>query len=158
MKKLTLFLCILFIYNMSDAAILDSIQTKITVIDTSSTFKQMYADFNSALNTLGNGLKVGSEKVYNVLVKQQLVYSIVGTIALLCSLISLFFWLTKAKSGEVWAQGSDMTSVGIFRGMQFVFSVFTLGASIFNIIPIITGYINPDFGAMTDIIEMACYE
>jgi hypothetical protein len=60
--------------------VIDSTKAAINSIDTSSNFKMVYEDARAGLIGLAKALRVGVEHVYVVLVRQQLVQSITGTV------------------------------------------------------------------------------
>lgn len=104
---------------------------------------------------LAAGLKVGAEHVYQVLVKQQIVKSIIW---LLIAIISGFFvgnWFKAYKNKtEEWTDNyEDVTFIGVVRGLQICLGLVLLVASIINIDVIVTGLINPEYGAIKEIIN-----
>lgn len=160
MKKYLLLILISFMsissFSQTDSSsILDKIKTLPKQLDTSSTFKQMYGDVKQAIQGIAKGLKVGAEHVYIILVRQQVVRSIVYLIMVLLTIYFLKSWLKAYKNKEEhWVDyDSDPTFIGVFRVVQLIISVILLGISIFNIDTIITGFVNPEYGAITDIME-----
>ena len=135
-------------------AIKDSAIQSVKEIDTSSTFKAMYSDFKYGITALAASLKVGAEHVYEVLVKQQIVYSIIWTIVLIIGITFISIWLYRYKDEEEeWTDG-DATALGVFRTMQVFLGSILFIIGIMNIDTIITGFINPEYGALKDVIEM----
>jgi hypothetical protein len=176
MKKrtaiITLMLLIISIFNISyqakatsiDSLVTGAKQTAVAIkdsaiqsvkeIDTSSTFKAMYSDFKYGITALAASLKVGAEHVYEVLVKQQIVYSIIWTIVLIIGIVFISIWLYRYKDDkEEWTDG-DATALGVFRTMQVFLGILLFIIGIMNIDTIITGFINPEYGALKDVIDM----
>lgn len=140
----------------------DSAVAKVSQVDTSSTFKLMYSDFKQGIVALASSLKVGAEHVYGVLVKQQIVYGVVYLFIFLLGIYLTINWLKNYKNkDEEWTtpppnsySSSDVTGLGVFRTIQIIVATVLLGIGIFNIDNIMTGFINPEYGAIQDVIEM----
>jgi hypothetical protein len=177
MKKrtaiITLMLLIISIFNISyqakatsiDSLVTNAKQTAVAIkdsaiqsvkeIDTSSTFKAMYTDFKYGITALAASLKVGAEHVYEVLVRQQVVYSIIWTIVLIIGIVFISIWLYRYKDDkEEWEDGASMTGICVFRSLQVFLGILLFIIGILNIDTIITGFINPEYGALKDVIEM----
>lgn len=144
MKKL-LILSIFLISGMNVFAQNKQDTTKITV-------REVYNDAKQVLSELGNALKVGSEHVYEVLVKQQLVSSITNVILylLIIPTILLSIYFTKKTDFD------DEKTIPIF-----VIAVLLGACSIILIIKFvvsldgtITGFVNPEYGAINQIMEL----
>lgn len=139
-----------FVTELKDSAV-----QSVKEIDTSSTFKQMYSDFKQGIVALASSLKVGAEHVYEVLVRQQIVYGVVFLIVLLIGIYLTTNWLKNYKNkDEEWSDGTDPTGIGFFRTIQIIVAVIMMGIGIFHIDTIMTGFINPEYGAIQDVIEM----
>ena len=132
----------------------DSAVAKVNEIDTSSTFKTMYSDFKQGIVALASSLKVGAEHVYGVLVRQQIVYGIVYLIIFLMGVLLINNWIRKYKSDEEWSDGDEPTGLGVIRIFQVIVAFALLLIGIVNIDVIMTGFINPEYGAIKDVIEM----
>jgi hypothetical protein len=120
------------------------------------TFDRVYSDVKSAVSGIGSALKVGAEHVYEVLVKQQFVQSITGlfTLIFIWAILSLLVWKLP-KNRDFYFDELDLPHIytfllGIGLIVGSIFSVvYTVG-----IIPvIITGFINPEYGAIREILE-----
>jgi hypothetical protein len=136
-------------------AIKDSAIQSVKEIDTSSTFKVMYSDFKYGITALAASLKVGAEHVYEVLVKQQIVYSIIWTIVLIIGIVFISIWLYRYKDDkEEWEDRASVTGIGVFRTMQVFVGILLFIFGILHIDTIITGFINPEYGALKDVIDM----
>lgn len=178
MKKLFLFLVILFttisttfaqsgaaagamtVINSAKQSISEAVDSTkkavkdgATFIDTSSNFKTIYTDIKTNIGALASALKVGAEHVYYVLVKQQVVNSIVW---LIVAIIVIFGFRGMLKY-TTWCRENkiDEDNVGHTFGLLFgwVFTVIAVGIVIFHIDVIVTGFVNPEYGAIMDIVN-----
>ena len=138
-----------FVMEMKDSAV-----ASVKQFDTSSTFKTMYSDFKQGIVALASSLKVGAEHVYGVLVRQQIVYGIVYLIIFLMGVLLINNWIRKYKSDEKWSDGDEPTGLGVIRIFQVIVAFALLLIGIVNIDVIMTGFINPEYGAIKDVIEM----
>jgi len=120
------------------------------------TFKQVYTDIKSGLVALGESLKVSSEHVYEILVKQQVVDAFYYLMLGLLSLFLIISFFKKYKSNEQWSTEDEKnpTGVGIIRVLQMVLGCFIFLIFLFSIDTIITGFINPEYGAIKQILEI----
>lgn len=124
----------------------------INFVDTSSTFKNIYKDVKSGITGLAEGLKVGAEHVYIILVKQQVVKAVSWLIYFIL-LILLGFILYEL--GVKLFSYCDEDNPALF-----LYSVFIGGGylalvivGILNLDVIVSGIINPEYGAIMDIIN-----
>lgn len=151
----------------------DSVKTSvvsgINIVDTSSNFKAIYTDVKTGIAALSSALKVGAEHVYTVLVKQQIVNSISNIILILIFFISSIMLYKEAgkkytthrervKSKDRYDSALDQTSQGVGCillniGAAILF-IATIGVFTNTYNSIISGIINPHYGAMKDIIEI----
>lgn len=116
------------------------------------TFTKVYSDIKSGITALSSSLKVGSEHVYEVLVRQQLVESITSLIILILSLIGFILSHKIFKKGfkDDWDEdGLWLTFIFICipTAVFFVYNVFTINS-------MITGFVNPEYGAIKEILEV----
>lgn len=168
MKKLLLIVLTLITFNSYSNELLDKakeISTEIvdsakqavkettTFVDTSSNFKMLYSDLKTGLSALAESLKVGAEHVYIILVKQQVVNSITW---LIVGVIPLLIFIIFSKSMFNWAYKNNGESEGF---SWFVFVIFLLATiipgilTLINAQEIVMGFINPEYGAIMDIIN-----
>jgi hypothetical protein len=131
--------------------VIDSTKAAINSIDTSSNFKMVYEDARAGLIGLAKALRVGVEHVYVVLVRQQLVKSITGTfiIGLLVLFAVLFF--TNLKKAEETGRDSYHIKAAIFGILGGAFLLYVLMSG--TIPEVVTGYVNPEYGAMESIFD-----
>lgn len=125
-------------------------------LDTSSTFKQMWGDVKQGLVVLASNLKVGTEHVYYVLVKQQIVKAITYLIIAIIGFWMLMSFMNKFKSDERWAtsNGKDIEGIGVLRVVQLLISAVLLFIAIMHVDTVVTGFVNPEYGAIENIIDI----
>lgn len=178
MKKLFLFIVFALSLSVSHANDTTSVVSNITgtvsktlaSVDTSSLSKTIYKDFKSGIDAIASSLKVGATHVYEVLVKQQYVYSIIYLIVylvLLAFTISLYKITRKTykahrilcgyADSDRGAPDLDNSPKGV---LSVVLAIITIGIFIAliatfgtTIETVITGFVNPEYGAMKDIVN-----
>lgn len=119
----------------------------------SLSFSKIYTDVKVGISALASSLKVGAEHVYGVLVKQQLVMAITYGLWLPFAIILGFFLLNGYK-------GLDAKNRFDEAGRVF----YIVFGSIITLVPIIIfmchidiivmGFVNPEYGAIKDIISI----
>ena len=168
--KYLLSIIFLFVISFTNAQVLDSIASKtkqvvtttkeavkdgVAVVDTSSNFKHIYTDIKTGITALAQGLKVGVEHVYMVLVKQQIVYAIVYLIVELFALFFIVNWINGYKdTTQKWEDDDNITGLGIIKLIQIVIGGIMLGVFLYHIDTIIMGFVNPEYGAIQQIISV----
>jgi hypothetical protein len=169
--KYLLSIIFLFVISFTNAQVLDSIASKSTqvvtttkeavkdgvaVVDTSSNFKHIYTDIKTGITALAQGLKVGVEHVYMVLVKQQIVNSVVYLFMFILAIVSIIICYKQWGKIEVVENGSEVKEVRplvgtiTFGALGFILSLVFL----FNIDTMIMGFVNPEYGAIQQIISV----
>lgn len=157
MKKFLVIFVLFFSFLVSKADVTGKIDSTVKAVDTSSTFKMVYNDIKQSLQGLGEALKVGAEHVYEVMVRQQVVYAITWSIyCLLC--IPIIFFIVK---GMRWSWEKDKPEGHYDDRFGSIFAIIfgCVGSIILIIIAIkhvdviVTGFVNPEYGAMKDIME-----
>lgn len=142
--------------NTIDSAKL-AIVNGVNFVDTSSTFKTVYQDVKSGIMGLAQGLKVGAEHVYKVLVIQQIMNAVVFLLLLIGSIIltvlcykewSKIEMIYKSYSSEPKEMQPVIftTIYGIAAGIMFL-------TGILNLDVIVSGLGNPEYGAIMEIIN-----
>lgn len=130
-------------------------ETALKAVSDSSTlsFKEVYSDVKEGLKGLSGALKVGTEHVYEVLVKQQYINSISN---LLLIIILIVAWIPFFK---IFLYGKDPKR-GDWEEMLIPYTIFVGGTlmcltiyQFLKIHTIITGFINPEYGAIQDIMN-----
>lgn len=122
----------------------------VNFVDTSSTFKTMYQDVKSGITGLAEGLKVGAEHVYIVLVKQQIVNSITWTILTIVSLTLFYLFYKGFQKGMKDGWDEVLIPYTVFLGGGSL--IFVIGC-LLHLNIIVTGFVNPEYGAIMDIIK-----
>lgn len=183
MKKYTIiallsFITLLGVAQTKTDTIVSKVQESVleSIPDSSAlTFKEVYTDVKSGLSALGSALKIGSEHVYTVLVKQQLTNSIMYLIMVLFLYILTIIGYNKAKKTyeahlslnpydkvkdnydfsnydiNSSAKGILSVIITILTIILFVSTTATLCTN-FNVI--ITGFINPEYGAIKEVLNI----
>lgn len=159
MKKILSILLLVTIFTITTKAnvssIVDSLskntKESITYIDTSSNFKMIYTDIKSNIQALSSALKVGAEHVYGILVKQQVVNSITWLIfSILCIIcIIVFIKIVMLASKNNWDDDGTIGFVFVAGIGCIVFLIICLA----HIDTIVTGFVNPEYGAIKEIIN-----
>ena len=118
--------------------------------------REIYTDAKEAIKQLGSALKVGAEHVYTVLVRQQVVHSITNCLIYIFLFITIRFMVVRFyRYARVEYEGS-FPDPGVFFGTFFL-TCITLWASIYFITSVevtITGFVNPEYGALKSIVDM----
>ena len=124
-------------------------------VDTNSTFKEFYHDTRNGVIALAEALKVGVEFVFAKLVLQQIVKSCVNlSVVIILVFVPLIWfkrmrlWAASKQNGEngVWIAWILATILPMLAGIIFFFCTATTT---------LTGFINPAYGAMRDVVDMA---
>jgi hypothetical protein len=147
MKKLIIFLSLsLILFSVPAYSQVDS--SKLTAL-------KIYEDVKAGVSGLAKSLKVPAEHVYTVLVRQQIVHSCVWLILLIIAgLMLLFFSKGSRNKEERWINDDGGPEAIIFlRIFQILCGIILFVASVVNIDTIFTGFINPEYGAIKDIIS-----
>lgn len=136
--------------------------TAIVYNDGKSLAKQIYEDGKSlapdikeAFKSLASGFNTTVDKLWNILVRQQYVWSICYAILLL---ITVFAWY---KFGKMFNKTvTDKNEVGEIKALNIIYTVALFSLATFgtvhsgeNIDKMLTGFINPEFGAVRTIVE-----
>lgn len=154
MKKLILFLSFICIIFTSESQIKDSATLTATKI---------YEDMKAGINGLAKSLKEPAEHIYNVMIKQQIVNSITYIILIFLAVI-LIFILIKIAAKNInktmnkehnWHKDSwgDHASIMVPLIIGIILSIVTIIGSLSIISNITTGLLNPEYGAMKDILS-----
>ena len=132
-----------------------AVKKGIGIVDTSSNFKMVYTDIKDGITALALGLRVGAEHVYMVLVKQQIVYAIVHLIIGLFALFLIVNWINGYKdTKQKWSDGEAPTGLGIIKLIQIFIAGVMLIVFLFHIDNIVMGFVNPEYGAIQEIIDI----
>ena len=169
MKKVTMFLLLMFLLiTMSFAQEAESqtisgevsgelilptgVATSVDNIDV--TFTTVYNDVKEALSGLANGLQVGGEHVYEVLVRQQLIVGITWLSYLILLVPICFIFVYSYKNIE---NGTSDATEGFNVFILVLSGCFALLTAILFIIELrvgLTGFFNPEYGAIQEILKL----
>lgn len=126
----------------------------ITQLDTSSNFKAIVGNTQEAITYLAVGLKTTAENVWNILVKQQKVKAWTYLLLFLSSIVFdiLIFKLIRKISSTV-TDADPFPYIGMV--VLFALGVGYSYYNSLNLYPMLTGFINPEYSAIKDIVEIA---
>lgn len=111
---------------------------------------EIYPDVKSAITEIAKGLGVGAEYVWTTLVKQQVVLGVTELIKLLlilCLIITGIVWLWKTVK-----KNESITWVVLPGAFLILFGTFMMFDGV-DLITIVQGLINPDFGAINYVLD-----
>lgn len=115
---------------------------------TKVTWSQVYQDFKGALSGAADALKTGSEHVYEVLVRQQVVNSITWIIVyVLMAIVTFVIWRIVYRVVE-----EDRNANELFI-LPVVVTCITAITFLVTIGDTVTGFINPEYGAIQEVRE-----
>lgn len=141
-----------------------AVKEGVHAVDTSSNFRLIYTDMRDGIAALATSLKVGAEHVYMVLVKQQVVYAISYTILDLALIITtlvfmILFYRNYSHTKDInhpWYKDDMYDHFGLIGNLLLFmfFGVLTIIIIGNTATDIITGFINPEYGAIQTIINL----
>lgn len=133
--------------------------------DSKNAISTVYGDLKTvapkveeAVKEIAKGLKTGAESVWDILVKQQIVWSFCYLILFIIAIVAwINFYYRYNKS-----RNSALAHDGDWSIMDISICLVSLGLAVVSSIhaiqylePMMTGFINPEFGAMKNIIQFA---
>lgn len=131
--------------------------TKVESAQPELTKEKVYQDVKEVLTQLGSALKVGSEHVYGVLVLQQVTKGVIWIIIFVVSIILLLISYNQFQKLEF----DNYDSIEPKKIVHLVFSIVTgvIGviifiAAMFHVDTMVTGIINPEYGAIKEIVNL----
>lgn len=113
--------------------------------------QEVYSDIKNFLSATAKALGTAVENVWNILVKQQRVYAIIGIIALLGSFFLSRFLFKKAKEVSIELKEADSWHPGGLFLYLLGIAVLALNAT--HIYNTISGLYNPEYGALMQVLE-----
>lgn len=112
-----------------------------------------------AIGTIAKDLKVTADQVWDILVKQQQVWSIAYLIGEITAIYSWFHFYYRIRKGRESNWGSDVkpedASYTITVWLTFIIAMTMSIISLVHFSEMLTGFINPRFGAMKTIATVA---
>lgn len=135
--------------------------TSILAVDSTEqlTMLKVYEDVKAGISGLATALKAPAEHVYMILIKQQYVKAWVGVMTVLLTLIFIGLSIKFAYNIEDWEggtafEGKSASSIGFFIAFTVLSILFILITTVGGYpAEIIQGFVNPEYGAIKDIIE-----
>lgn len=132
--------------------------------DAKSTVEYITPKIEKAVQELADGLAVGATELFEILVLQQVVFAIVYTLILILSILfctAFFKEIRKLKFNDS-NSGVDIADKKSITLQSSILSTFYLvGASITavivlsNLVTIVMGFVNPEYGAIMEILNYA---
>lgn len=141
MKKLII-LCLSIMLSVQVVAQVKQDSTKLTV-------KEVYNDAKQVIAQLAKALQIGTEHVYEVVVKQQLVHSITWLIIYLVGFTSIY--LSLKKTFNLVQEDDDW--INLLIPLCVVALVFMV-TFVWTIDDVVTGFVNPEYGALRTIMNL----
>lgn len=141
MKKLII-LCLSIMLSVQVVAQVKQDSTKLTV-------KEVYNDAKQVIAQLAKALQIGTEHVYEVVVKQQLVHSITWLIIYLVGFTSIYLSLKKTVN----LVQEDDDWINLLIPLSIVALVFMV-TFVWTIDDVVTGFVNPEYGALRTIMNL----
>jgi hypothetical protein len=122
----------------------------------------VYKDIKAGIEGMAAALKVGAVHVYAVLVKQQVAKSIMWLVVLIFSLVFMRIGWNTAK-GSKWTKPNNSSEDlpiptpdngwAALSGVMWVIGIIGTIVVVFHLQTLITGFVNPEYGAMKDIVN-----
>lgn len=153
-KVLSIIIAMSFLFT-SYAQKVDSLNN---LTDTAKlTLTKVYADVKAGINGLAQSLKVPASHVYNIMVKQQITQSISNLIfVLVFILLSIILYKVGMKTYKLYnvKKDEDLISITIITFILCAVStLFSVGSFWSDYSSIVTGFTNPEYGAIKEIIS-----
>ena len=126
---------------------------------TAITINKVYEDMKSGLTGLAKAMKAPVEHVYGILVRQQIVQALSYCIFPFFSLILALLLASVVKKSK-WADSTYTSDeneyLNKYAGMTIALAIFlfvTIFGTFINFEDIVSGLVNPEYGAIKEIIE-----
>lgn len=154
MKKLFITL-LLIVFTITISAQQDSLQINSTTSEVERLVDKYSSKIEATILSLAESLKQPAEHVYKIIIKQQSVNSIIWLITALLFILLIFtknFWLNKIDK-----LNNTNEDFGYWLGLVFLCIIPAIVGGIILIVQleiIMTGFINPEYGAIKDIVNM----
>lgn len=119
-----------------------------------SDLKTIAPKISDGLKEVAKGLKVGAESVWDILIKQQLIYSIGYLMCIILGILSWIHFYYRMEDGRKndWGPGhGEPTSYHLLAAITLFVAIFFSTISTIHFTDMLTGFINPEFGAIKTI-------
>lgn len=134
--------------------------------DSKNAISTVYGDLKTvapkveeAVKEIAKGLKTGAESVWDILVKQQIVWSFCYLILFIIAIAAWINFYYRYNRGNKYAKeqnnGDWSSSDALITIISVTIAVMSSIHAIQYLEPMMTGFINPEFGAMKNIIQFA---
>ena len=159
MKKLFLLSILIFTFTIGNAQ--DSLVVKSVIPPTvADQVNQVVDNVSNKVVALAEALKVPAEKVFIVMVKQQFIVALSESFSLsiffIIFLLSILTLLNKnSHEYNFYDKFRDFNARGyITLILSIIFGAVFIANLLYSSDAILTGFFNPEYGAIQDIIEM----
>ena len=150
-KTLFLIIVISLITITVNATTVDTTSKSTVITDsTSLAFTKVYNDVKESILGLAEALKTPAEHAYEILVRQQIINSLSGTILIIVMLILLFISIRYLMACYNDNNIKDISGPIL---LLVVVSVTTFIILVSTGSDILTGFFNPEYGAIKDIVN-----
>lgn len=129
------------------------------LVDSSKlSWNKVYNDVSGAMSAIGSALKVGAEHVYLILVKQQMVNAIIWIISFVFCIVFVCLMIKWGKGlhgrmiGENWNFDEEWGWIVLYV-LLVAAIVGMLITCVSHIGAVVTGLINPEYGALNEILN-----
>lgn len=118
------------------------------------------AKIEATIVSLAEQLKQPAEHIYKIMVKQQYIKAFTGIIVLLVTILFGYLTIKYASNIENWEYGTIYKNKPTYSLGAFIISIVSLFVTILVLlvgqypVDIIQGFINPEYGAIQDIINL----
>jgi hypothetical protein len=155
MKKLLVITILLFTVTIT-AQVEETVPKALTLSE------QIYSDVKGSLQGLGEALEVGASHVYKFLIRQQMIIAVTHTLFGLFGFLAFINWFKSYNDEkEIWftadvkeGRPDDPSGIMLVRLLQLIVALILIIVSISNLDLIITGFLNPEYGAMKEILTI----
>jgi len=114
-------------------------------------YREVYGDLKAASSAMAEGLGVAIKELFDIVVAQQIVKSITNIVFLLFAIL-FGFWCYRLGKNLEWNYFSWKNFSCVCFGILFTFfTIWTFCTAKTTV----TGFINPKYGAIEDIVDMA---
>lgn len=115
-----------------------------------SLYQEIYTDLKTAIHSMADGLGIAAEHVYEVLVMQQIVKACIFSSLILVGTILMIFAVKQTFKVKDW---EEPTVKGVLWIIFLIVSGIMVGIGLGHLEIIMTGFINPEYGAIKDIMS-----
>lgn len=114
-------------------------------------YREVYGDLKAASHVMAEGLGVAIKELFDIVVTQQLVKSVTNLVFVLFAIL-FGYWAFKVGKSTEWYKATGRNVGAVFLGVTCLFFVIWTFVCVNETV---TGFMNPKYGAIKDIVEMA---